>query len=428
MTLTQSTNPKLEGNANELASLLEVAKKVGATLDLESLIMEIQKAALPTLGCERVTLFLYDAKSDELWSRFATGTDEIRFPASAGIAGETLRSGHVVNVPDAYKDARFNHKIDDETGFRTRSILSVPMFGYDGAPVGVLQVLNKADGHFTSHDEGLAETFCSLTGVAIQRQLLLNELEEKQKMMLDLEVARDIQQSFLPDGAPSVDGYDIAGWNRPADETGGDCYDFIEFPGGHTGFLLADATGHGIGPALMASQCRALVQGLVAATGDISETIDTTNRILNKDLKPGLFLTVFLGYLDAEKHQVHYVSGGQAPLLHYKHDSRDRVALDASTTPLGMLPFIDATSAPAVEFGPGDVFFLASDGFFEWANPDEEEYGVDRVFDVIEENPGASSAEIIELVRVSVSNFARGVPQGDDLTAVVIKRHPNSDV
>ncbi|MFV1981247.1 MAG: PP2C family protein-serine/threonine phosphatase [Rhodothermia bacterium] len=423
MNYVKSSNLKLEGNASELASLLDVAKKVGATLDLESLIQEIQAAALPTLGCERVTLFLYDADSEELWSRFATGSDEIRFPASAGIAGETLRSGHVINVPDAYEDARFNRKIDDETGFRTRSILSVPMFGYDGTPVGVLQVLNKADGPFTTHDEGLAETFCSLTGVAVQRQLLLNEFEEKQKMMRDIAVARDIQQSFLPDKAPSVDGYDIAGWNRPADETGGDCYDFIEFPGGRTGFLLADATGHGIGPALMASQCRALVRGLVAATGDLSGAIDTTNAILNKDLKSGLFLTVFLGYLNEQEHALHYVSGGQAPLLHYKRSSGDRVVLDASTTPLGVLPFIDATSAPTVEFGPGDVFFLASDGFFEWADPDEEEFGVERVFDVIEENPDASSIRIIELVRAAVNDFARGTPQDDDLTAVVVKRN-----
>jgi len=254
--VTETTSPEARGadDSSNLAFLLDVAKKVGATLDLDSLIQQIQEAAPPTLKCERVTLFLFDPTTDELWSRFATGTDEIRFPASEGIAGETLRSGLMINVPKPYEDPRFNRSIDDETGFETRSILSVPMFGYDGSPVGVLQVLNKNGGAFTEWDEDLAETFCSLTGVAVQRQLLLDEFEEKQKMMRDLAVARDIQQSFLPDSAPSVDGYDIAGWNRPADETGGDCYDYIDFPGDRTGFLLADATGHGIGPALMASQ------------------------------------------------------------------------------------------------------------------------------------------------------------------------------
>lgn len=414
--------PSSDGLPADLLSLIGVARKIGATLDLDSLIRQIQEAALPTLGCERVTLFLFDADTDELWSRFATGTDEIRFPATAGIAGETLRSGSTINVPDAYQDERFNRKIDEKSGFRTKSILSVPMFGYDGSPVGVLQVLNKKNGSFTAHDENLAETFCSLTGVAVQRQLLLNEYEHKQEMLRDLAVAREIQQSFLPKQAPSVAGYDIAGWNRPADETGGDCYDFVEFPDGRTGFLLADATGHGIGPALMASQCRALIRGVVDATGKLSVAIETTNRILNEDLSSGRFLTVFLGYLDGEEHQIRYVSGGQAPLLHFKRKSGDRITLDATAVPLGIMPFFDSSPAPPVEMDEGDVFFLASDGFYEWANPDHEEFGTGCVFDVIEENPKASAAEIIELVRMALIEFARGTPQDDDLTAVAVIR------
>jgi phosphoserine phosphatase len=417
-----SRDLQLNADWNDVASLIEVARKVGAILDLETLIEEIQRAALSTLKCERVTLFLYDSDSDELWSRFATGSSEIRFPASSGIAGETLSTGEIINVPDAYDDERFNPDVDKKTGFRTRSILSVPMFGYDGTRVGVLQVLNKDGGPFTLHDESVAETFCSLTGVAVQRQLLMVEFEEKQKMMRDLAVAKGIQESFLPDQAPTIEGYDVAGWNRPADETGGDCYDFVDFPNGQTGFLLADATGHGIGPALMASQCRALIRGVVAATGNLSEAIDTTNRILNKDLNPGLFLTVFLGYLDEDKHQIRYVSAGQAPILLFHRKTGERLTFDATAAPLGILPFMDASEAEPLPIGSGDVFFLASDGFFEWANPDGEEFGTDRVFDVFEAHPEAPAAELIELVRGAVHDFARGTPQDDDLTAVVISR------
>ena len=102
-------------------------------------------------------------------------------------------------------------------------------------------------------------------------------------------------------------------------------------PGGATGLFLADATGHGIGPALMASQCRALIRGVVSATGDLKDAIETTNRILNQDLQPGLFLTVFLGYLDTGEHKLHYTSAGQAPLLFYRRASGDRVVADAKS-------------------------------------------------------------------------------------------------
>ena len=164
----------------------------------------------------------------------------------------------------------------------------------------------------------------------------------------------------------------------------------------------------------------------MSATGELSETVETTNSFLNKDLDPGLFLTVFLGYLDAGEHTISYVSGGQAPLLHYKLETKKRNVLDASATPLGILPFFDATAATPIRMDPGDVFFLASDGFYEWVDPDEEEFGTDRVFEVIENNPAASARDLIEMVLESVTKFARGAPQDDDLTAVVLKRHPTT--
>jgi serine phosphatase RsbU (regulator of sigma subunit) len=109
-------------------------------------------------------------------------------------------------------------------------------------------------------------------------------------------------------------------------------------------------------------------------------------------------------------------------LLHFRREAGERVTLDATTTPVGVLPFIDGTPGEPLEMEPGDVFFLASDGFFEWASPDEEEFGTDRVFDVLESNPDATAEEIIGLVREAVHEFARGVPQDDDLTAVVVMR------
>ena len=157
----------------DLERLLEVARRLGATVDLDELLVSIVAAATDLLGCERATVFLYDAAADELRSRVATGiTDspisEIRFPASRGIAGEVARTGQLVNLPDAYADPRFNPEFDRASGFHTRSMLAVRLTDTGDATVGVLQMLNKRTGPFDARDEEIAGFLANQAGVAIQ--------------------------------------------------------------------------------------------------------------------------------------------------------------------------------------------------------------------------------------------------------------------
>ncbi|MFM8705019.1 MAG: PP2C family protein-serine/threonine phosphatase, partial [Planctomycetia bacterium] len=247
----------------DLERLLEVARHLGATVDLDLLLEAIASAATTVLDCERATVFLYDRTAGELSSRLATGIadspiSEIRFPVTRGIAGEVARTGRVVNLADAYADPRFNPEFDRRSGFRTRNLLTVPLADHDGGIVGVLQVLNKRSGSFDDRDEQMAGFLGGQAGVAVQRQTLLGHFAEKQRIQRDLNIARDIQQGLLPKQQPAVAGFDIAGWNRPADETGGDFYDFLPLGEGGLAVIIADVTGHGIGPALVVAEVRAL--------------------------------------------------------------------------------------------------------------------------------------------------------------------------
>ena len=416
------TKDTSRNDAPDLTPLLDIAREIGAVLDLDTLIRNIEEAALSTLDCERVSLFLFDADSDVLWSRFATGTDEIRFPADQGIAGETLRKGVPINIRDAYADNRFNQDVDKATGFTTRNILSVPMFGHDGSPVGVLQVLNKKAGHFETSDEKIAVTFCSLTGVAVQRQRLLDEFAEKQKMTHDLEIAREIQESLLPEASPIVKGYDIAAWSRPAEETGGDTYDFIELQDGKWAIVLADASGHGIGPALIAAECRALFRALTTVTEDLVEIVTKANRILHRDLSGDRFLTVFFGILDPTSGGLDYVSAGQTPLLHFRKLEDECKIIGATTFPMGLLSDMFGLESQSIQLEAGDTFLLASDGYYEWMNVNEEEFGTDPVIDLLRSTSSLSADQVIVELNNAVKEFAGPVEQGDDLTAVVIRR------
>ena len=161
-----SPNPAQE--VRDLQVILGIARAMAAAIELDELLELILNGVRQTLNAERATLFLYDPVTDELHSKIAHGTDEIRFPAGAGIAGAAAQGRKLVNIPDAYEDPRFNRDVDRKTGYVTRCLLTLPLVGVDGQLVGVVQVLNKIDGVFTAYDERLAEALAAQVGVALQ--------------------------------------------------------------------------------------------------------------------------------------------------------------------------------------------------------------------------------------------------------------------
>ncbi|MBI4580625.1 MAG: SpoIIE family protein phosphatase, partial [Planctomycetes bacterium] len=287
---------------HDLNVLVDVARRLGETFDLDSLLHTIEQAGRSALACERATVFLYDAGRDELHSQVATGTGEIRFSAKLGIAGDAVKTRSVILVGDAYADPRFNREIDRKTGYRTRNLLTLPLVAPDGQIVGVLQVLNKIGGDFTTNDQLLAAALGSLTGVALKRQILLDDAEAKRRLERDLNIAREIQQKLLPKQVPRTPGFDVAGWNRPADQTGGDIFDFFALPDGRLGIMIADATGHGIGPALIVSQCRSVLRAITDSTEPPAELVRRLNDLLCEDLPSDRFVTLCFGILDPAAH------------------------------------------------------------------------------------------------------------------------------
>ena len=404
-----------------LRLMLEVTQQMAATTDLDVLLGTIVDAACRVLDCERATIFLHDAQDNELYSRVATGEDEIRFPADRGIAGAAASERVTINVPDAYGDKRFNSDIDKKTGFRTRNLLTFPLENLDGELVGVLQALNKRGGPFGETDEEMACVFSAQAGVAVHRWFLLEEYAEKQRLARDMDIAREIQQAMLPDGNPLVDGYEIAGWNKPADRTGGDCYDFIPLSDGRLAVLLADATGHGIGAALIIAQCRSLLRAALSVTDDLETVAGRVNHLLSEDLSDSRFVTAFVGILDPTAHEMRYVSGGQGPLLFFPSEGEPQ-ALRASGLPFAVMPDSPYPLPEPFCFEPDSTLVLMTDGFFETANVNQELFGEQRVTDLMCRHADLPLTEIVRKIHEAVVEFGAGLPQADDLTAVLIRR------
>lgn len=166
------------GNIKKLTLLLDVMKSLASELDLNTLLPLIMKKTTEVMDADRSTLFLIDEKNSELWSKVAQGAGiaEIRFPKHLGIAGHVATTGQTVNIPEAYDDARFNKEIDKKTGYRTKTILCMPVKETDGKILGVIQVLNKKDGIFTDEDEQLLSSFAVQASIAIKNASLFEEV------------------------------------------------------------------------------------------------------------------------------------------------------------------------------------------------------------------------------------------------------------
>ncbi len=427
--------------------ILDATRHLAAPLGVDEILQKTIASALQFFDAERSSVFLYDAGADELYIKVASSSTEgaagteygddsqnagglsgshiIRFPADRGIAGETAQKRRLINVPDCYADPRFNREVDRQTGYHTRCLISVPLLGVDQALVGVMQVLNKRQGAFDAEDEQIATIMAAHCAVVLQKAMLLEEYVLKQKMERDLALAREIQLSALPQVLPTLAGYELAAWSRPADETGGDIYDAISLDEHRIALLMADATGHGIGPALSVSQFRAMFRMGLLLGSDLGELMSKINLQLKADLPSGRFITAFAGIINGSEHRIHYHSGGQAPLMHY-HAGQDRVEwLEASALPLGLLAYVPMIPPPPVDMLPGDIFALISDGFFEYSDPNGEQFGKERIADLIRANCRAPLNVLREHLCAGVMEFAAGGPQEDDMTIVLARRNPS---
>jgi len=250
----------------------------------------------------------------------------------------------------------------------------------------------------------------------------LREAREVERIRGELETARTIQQGLLPKEPPGLAGYQVAGWNQPADQTGGDYFGWQHLPDGRVAFTLADVTGHGIGAALVAATCHAYTRAGMAAQSDLGAILGHVNRLLCDDLPPGKLVTFVAAALEPTEGQLELLSAGHGPLLLYTA-ADDRVqAFEAHGIPFGIFPTMPYGPAQKIRLAAGDLLVLLTDGFFEWEDAGHEDFGIARLQEAIRAARDLPASQVISSLHEAVVRFAGGTRQLDDLTAVVVKR------
>ncbi len=253
------------------------------------------------------------------------------------------------------------------------------------------------------------------------------------KVERDLQLARQIQQNTLPETLPALEGFEVAAWCEPADATGGDTYDVVGMnglrgdvvpagPAERAVIFLADAAGHGIGPALAVTLARAMLRMGLRAGLDLPAIVSRMNAQLAADLRDGHFVTAWFGQLDVPGAMLTALSCGQGPILRYEAATGTFHARPADTVPLGILPDIDVKVPAPIALGPGDVVAVLSDGIFDALNAAGEHFGAARVTGVLDAHRHASAADILAALRGAVTSFTEGAGAEDDCTAIILKR------
>ncbi|MBI5593580.1 MAG: SpoIIE family protein phosphatase [Deltaproteobacteria bacterium] len=254
---------------------------------------------------------------------------------------------------------------------------------------------------------------------------MAHQLEERMRLKESLYLAMEVQQNLLPQQSIKFCGLDIAGKSLYCDDTGGDYYDFLQFPEmgrNRIGIAVGDVTGHGISAALLMATVRALLRSRITQPGTLSRIVSDVNRQLSMDTSlSGNFMTLFVMVLDCNTTEIQWVRAGHDATLIYNPLSDSFRELTGSGMALGVDDSWDYQEYKDAFCAGKEIILIGTDGIWEAENPQGERFGKDRLRQVIRRNHQSASGEIIEAVLSAVSDFRQKTTQADDITLVVVK-------
>ena len=404
-----------------LVSILEIMHRLAAPEAMPELLREIIEVGKVAIVAETGVLWLLEKSSGQLVRVVPPSDNPARLAVSEGWAGKCATDLAISNIHECREDELFRENPVQIAGGEFRSLLNVPILGPDKSLLGVMQWLGAATGQFDEHDEWIGPALAAQAAVAIQHSYMTDELLANAILNQEVAVARDIQMSTLPDTMPDVPGYDLHGHFQPTDHTGGDLYDLVMLDG-RLFMLLGDATGHGFGPALSATQMQAMLRVAFRLGAGLDHAYMHVNNQLAEDLPDDRFITAFMGFLDPASHSVNYHSGGQGPILHFRAADETCDWYKPTNFPLGIMEIDDKQESANLQLEPGDILALISDGVYEYNNSAGEEFGEDRVARVFRNHHRLPMAGLSDQLIQAVKAFAGVAPQEDDITLVLVRR------
>ena len=425
MDVEPSNRERLDRHLKGLHKLLEITTELARPQNLNSILNIVTRGACLAHNCERASLYLYDETTARLHTETVTELEisEIHRELGESIVGWVAEQRVLANVTSPQDDVRWDSSVDRQTGFRTRNILATPILSvHDGKLLGVLQLLNHRDGEFDAYDEELIRAFASHAATALERQLLLDEVREKHLLEAELNLGREIQTNFLPKSLPSIPGYELAAWWEPAEAVSGDYYDFLRLPDNRLALIVADVSGHGVGPSMIMASFRAMLRVLVRTQSRPSQLLTQLAESMYPDLNDGRFITAILVAICPATHKVNFANSAHSPAYYLNRQRAEIQELETTGMPIGAIPDLKIGSGASCHLNPGDVLFLATDGIIELRNQQGEMFGADRLKKLLLTYQDLPADQIKRELRQKVLDFHPFERPADDITMVILER------
>jgi len=416
---------KMRERLENLKECFRISGLINSSLQLDEVLENIMLTSRSILKADACSLMLVDEKSDELVFAVAQGpaADKlkggVRIKRGQGIAGTVYDSGEPLLIENAYEDSRFNREVDRLTGYRTQTILCVPLKIKERV-IGVSQAINKLDGsNFNEEDKETLSLLCANAAIAVENARLHQEILCRRQIEQDLAFATSIQLSFLPREMPKLQGFRFSAHYQSAREVGGDFYDFIPLDDDRIGILIGDVSGKGVASALFMARFTTDFRVLAIREQNPENLMRRANEIVCAQSCRGMFVTLLYMVLNKNGGGAVYVNAGHLPPIIWNGSQGKYATLRGSGgPPIGIVPDQNYSSA-SMSLNPGDCILLSTDGLMEAKNDRGERFGWER----IENSLSAGDSEVESAksrISFSLSQFVGECPQADDITLVLV--------
>jgi serine phosphatase RsbU (regulator of sigma subunit) len=421
---TDSATPAGEGlrkYAERLRLLTEVNQALDRIMSLEDLLDLILERAFAHFGPEDAAIYLRNDRGtyDRAASRsVGRGDSEILF--STSLMEQVVEGRQAALVLDAQTDERF-HEAMSLLDAGVRSLVAAPLLDPDGA-LGLIVLGSRLTvRQFSEDDMELLASLASVAAMRIRNVHLAEEAAERRRLEQEVALAREIQVSLLPDRLPEVQGWDIVAGNIPSRGVSGDFFKVeMRHDNSEIVLMLSDVSGKGIAASLLTASLEALSAGPIHDGVAVEDIFRSVSHLLFERTPPEKYATSFLASVEPESGLLRYCNAGHNPGLLLRADGSTEW-LESTGMPLGILPEGVFTGGEKT-LGVGDTLVLYTDGITEPENPEEEEYGQDRLAAVCVRDRSKGIAEIMAAIEKDLFEFVRGVPFLDDRTLVLIRR------
>ena len=399
--------------------LYELGKKLSGSLSLDEVLNEIVQSLKPVVDFDAGSVFVIDSEKGEIDSLYVDGYGpnpeaDLHLKMGQGLIGFVADSGEPMIVADVSADNRYINSRHE-----TKSEILVPITLEDRV-IGVFNLESNQLNAYDKNDQLLLMTFASQAAISIERARLHRQILAGRRIEEQLNIARQIQSSFLPISTPQIPGYDLVGRNIPSEQVGGDYYDFIKIVEGQTGIAIGDVSGKGIPASLIMASFRASLIAEIRNNYAIRAICQKVNNLLYESITGGNFVTALYGVLDSKNHIFTFCNcGHNLPVL--VRSSGEVEYLKEGGQVLGVTAEAIYEERP-IFLGKGDLVVFYTDGVTEIFDSHDQEFGLPRLVELLKENREKSSVEIQDIIYLEAKAFASSEHIFDDFTTIVLKR------